>query len=100
MRIVIEDAQGGLEEIRAAVVQELIQRFSADLELLSPSQVCGLLDVTPPALADMKLDKVDLLGNGRTIRYRASDVRKKLAERTIRAMPEPTKKRRKPRAAA
>lgn len=52
-----------------------------ELILYSPARAGGMLDVTPATLASMKLPKVDLLGNGKTIRYRLSTLKKALEER-------------------
>jgi len=73
------------EAITARVVATLIREHGESLRLLTPSQVCGLLDVTPKTLLEMKLPKVDLLNNGRAIRYRLKDIEDFITERTIKA---------------
>ncbi|MCW1913701.1 hypothetical protein OJ996_08955 [Luteolibacter sp. GHJ8] len=85
MNITINDAQGGIEEIKAAVVRELITAHKADFDLITPAQAGGILDLTQKGLDALKLPKVDLLGNGRSIRYRLGDITEKLNERTVKA---------------
>lgn len=87
MTITITDAKDGIEEIKAAVVRELITAHKDDLDLISPAQAGGILDLTPKGLEGLNLPKVDLLGNGRSIRYHLSHITAKLAERTIKANP-------------
>jgi hypothetical protein len=83
MRITIEDAAGGIEEIKAAVVAALLNQRKEDLDLLTPAQACGILNVSHKALSDMKIDRVDLLNNGSAIRYKCSVIAKALEERTV-----------------
>jgi hypothetical protein len=85
MTITITDAKDGIEEIKKAVVVELIKVHKDDFDLISPAQAGGILDLTPKGLEGLNLPKVDLLGNGRSIRYHLSDITSKLAERTIKA---------------
>lgn len=85
MTITITDAEGSIEEIKAAVVKEIITDMGGSLRLVSAQQGCGLLDLTMNAFNSLQLPKVDLLGNGRAIRYRLSDIEALVAERTIKA---------------
>lgn len=85
MRIIIEDAEGDIEAIRAAVVKAIIEKHGEELTLFSGSQLCGLLDLTPKAINEMKIPKVDLLENGRAIRYRLTDLTSLIEKRTIKA---------------
>ena len=85
MRIIIEDASGDIEEIKAAVVAHLLKEWTEDLGLLTPAQAAGILNVVPKSLADMALDRVDLLNNGNAIRYKKSVITKAIEERTIKA---------------
>lgn len=56
------------------IVAEVLEGKRETLELLTPAQVAGMLDVTPRTLAEMPIPRVDLAGNGRVLRYRLSDV--------------------------
>lgn len=85
MDITINNAQGGIEEIKAQVVRQLITAHKDDLDLISPAQAGGILDLTQKGLDALNLPKVDLLNNGRTIRYRMKDITAALATRTIKA---------------
>ena len=54
-----------------------------NLSLMSPARVAGKLDVSLSTLAKLDLDKIDLIGNGKVIRYRASVVDAYLTSQTI-----------------
>lgn len=86
MTITITDAQGDMDDIRAAIVKKILDEHRENVPLLSPSQVCGLFDITAKSLGELPLPKVDVFGNGRTIRYRLRDVEALIAERTIKPL--------------
>jgi hypothetical protein len=94
MKIIIEDAEGDIEAIRAEVVVGMIKELVSKVGLISPAQAGGILDLSPAGLDGMGLEKVDLLGNGRVIRYRLDDVVAKLKDRTIKAKRKPQPSRR------
>lgn len=79
-----QERRAMIDHATRIIAQQLIEEQSGDLVVLSASQVCGILDVTPKTLADLPIPKIDLLGNARAIRYRASDVADYLNEKTIR----------------
>jgi len=89
MRIIIEDADGDIDEIREEVVKALIKELSARVGVFTPSQVCGILDLTPKSLSDLDLDKIDILGNGRVIRYAAKDIEAVIARRKVKHVKRP-----------
>ena len=84
MKIIIEAETAEMEEIKSAVIKQLLTEWRDLLGTVSPSQLSGLFDMTPKAINDLGLDKVDLLENGRTIRYRVKDISALLEKRTIR----------------
>lgn len=57
------------------LVEYLIRNFSSDLQLLTPSQVCGLLNINQKTLDILKdgPPRVTIVA-GAVIRYRACDV--------------------------
>ena len=58
---------------RQDVAVSLINEWRDELELLSPSQVCGILDVNSKTLATLDIPKVTVIP-GKVHRYRASVV--------------------------
>ena len=68
-----ETVAGIIEDARESLVGQLLTEHRDALQLLSPAQVCGVLDVMPATLARMKkLPRVTLAPS--VIRYRAADV--------------------------
>ena len=61
------------EAARKEIVATLLKENDS-LRLVSPAQAAGILDVTPRVLAEMPIPRVDLAGNGRTLRYRLTDL--------------------------
>ena len=78
-----QERRAMIHDATRAVASTLIKEHRHDLEVLSASQVCGMLDVTPKTLAVLPIPKIDLLGNARAIRYRASEVANYLESKTI-----------------
>jgi len=85
MTVLLEPEEAA--NIIAGVVREIIANHGEALTLISAAQACGMLDVTAKSLMDLDLPKVDLMNNGRLIRYRLSDIRALIEERTIKAIP-------------
>ena len=66
-----------LEMTADKLCQHIIDSGVADdLILLSPARAGGLCDVSSRTLTESAIPKVDLLGNGRALRYRLSDLKK------------------------
>lgn len=61
-----------LKEARDGLIAHLIKEHGEKASLLSPAQVCGLLDVTPKTLAELKIPRVVL--GPQNIKYRLADV--------------------------
>lgn len=74
-----------LAAITARVCAQIMADKGEDLKSVSISQACGILDVTPKTLSEMPIDKVDLLDNGKLIRYRLRDLEAYLDSRTVKA---------------
>ena len=64
-------------EARAQLVAELIDAHRDEIQLLSPAQVCGLLDVNPATLSKSAIPRVVLAP--KMIRYRLADVKSFIA---------------------
>jgi len=63
------------ETIIARLVDALIKENRDDLQLLSPAQTAGILDMSPKTLADIKgLPRITIVPN-KIIRYRLADVK-------------------------
>jgi predicted DNA-binding transcriptional regulator AlpA len=62
------------DEAKGELVRELIEQNREAVQLLSPAQVCGILDMNPTTLNKTDMPRVVLSG-GKMIRYRLSDVR-------------------------
>ncbi|RYD19610.1 MAG: hypothetical protein EOP88_18295 [Verrucomicrobiaceae bacterium] len=61
-----------IREARDEFVAYLIREHAAQVKLLSPAQVCGLLDIRNSTLTGLNIPRVNL--GGKTIKYRLSDV--------------------------
>lgn len=76
MITITDDEKKGLfQKALERLVAYLISNFSDDLQLLTPSQVCGLLNINQKTLDTLKdgPPRVTLVA-GAVIRYRASAV--------------------------
>ncbi len=78
-----QERRAMINEAASLVASKMIKQYGDDLEVLSAAQVCGMLDVTPKTLSLLPIPKIDLLGNARAIRYRASEVVGYLESKTI-----------------
>lgn len=63
------------EAIMGRLMERIYQENRESLELLSPAQVAGLLDISPKTLAEIKgLPRITIVPN-KIIRYRLADVK-------------------------
>jgi hypothetical protein len=65
--------------VRAALVEKLLAEHREDLELLSPAQVAGILDVQVVYLKTLPIPRITITP-GKIYRYRLADVKAWLAE--------------------
>jgi hypothetical protein len=68
-----------VEAIRAGLVAALLRDHREDLELLSPAQVAGILDVQVAYLKTLPIPRITITP-GKIYRYRLADVKAWLAE--------------------
>ena len=66
-------AKGIVSKAQAQMVQMLIDDYRDDLQLVSPSRACGILDVSTKTLAEMRIPRIVIVPN-KVIRYRLSDI--------------------------
>lgn len=69
-----------IKETRSELVRQLLGERRDDLQLLTQSQVCGILDVTPATLNTLPIPKITIV-LGKVVRYLASDVAEFLKSR-------------------
>jgi predicted Zn-dependent protease with MMP-like domain len=75
-----EDREAMIEKIITQTVERLVNECRDDLDLRSPAQVCGIIDVSAKTLADIKgLKRVTVVPN-KIIRYRSSVLRQWIRE--------------------
>lgn len=67
------------EAIIDRLAEQLISEYRGDLELFSPAQVAGILDLSIKTLATLDIPRVTIVPN-KIIRYRLSDVKAWLAD--------------------
>jgi len=67
------------ELITSSVVAAIISEVGEELRLISPSQACGLLDVSPKTLRDTGIPRIVLAP--KVIKYRLTDIAKFVASR-------------------
>ena len=58
----------------AQLVERLLLERREDLDLLTPAQVCGILDLNTKTLDKLQIPRVTLIP-GKAIRYRMADVK-------------------------
>jgi hypothetical protein len=66
-----------VDEARAQLVTELIDAHREEVQMLSPAQVCGILDINPATLTKTAIPRVVLAP--KMIRYRLVDVKEFIA---------------------
>ena len=76
------------EELLRHAKEEISKRIAAmkleGVVTFSAAEICGMLDITPPTLTEMKLPKVDLTGKGNANRFTLEALREGLEKRTTR----------------
>lgn len=63
-----------VKRISRGLVNAILEENRESLSLLSPAQVCGLLDVSLKTLADLSIPRVTIVP-GKIYRYRLADVK-------------------------
>jgi len=74
-----------IRRVEQRIYEHELTKAEQSLELMSPARVAGKLDVSLSTLGKLDIDKIDVLGNGKVIRYRASVVDAYLNDQTINA---------------
>ncbi len=72
-----------IQGAKAELCRDLLEQHREALDLVTPAQAAGMLDISPSVLHAMGLPKIDLAGNGKTIRYRISDIKQRIETQTI-----------------
>ena len=62
-----------LDEVRADLVQRLLTEQKTELDYISQTQVCGLLDISLSTLTSLKLPRYVLIPK-KVVRYKLSEV--------------------------
>ena len=76
-----EDHKRLLDSAKKEIVARILSDNRDDLQLVSPTQAAGILDVNIKTLDALPIPRVEVVA-GRVVRYRLSDIRKFLTEST------------------
>jgi hypothetical protein len=68
-----------IDRIIAGTIEPLLTEYRDELDLLSPAQVGGILDVSTNTLKDLEIPRITLIP-GKIYRYRASAIKQHLKE--------------------
>ena len=68
-----------IDRIVAGTIERLLTDHRDELELLSPAQVCGLLNISVGTLNKLEIPKITLIP-GKVYLYRASVIKQHLAQ--------------------
>jgi hypothetical protein len=68
-----------IDRVITGTIEHLLAEHRDNLDLLSPAQVCGILDVSANTLTNLQIPKITIIP-GKVYRYRASVIKQHLAE--------------------
>ncbi len=71
-----------IDRVVSGTIERLLTEHRDELDLLSPAQVCGILDVATNTLTGLEIPKITIIP-GKVYRYRASVIKQHLAENEV-----------------
>lgn len=80
-----EEREKILKRVERRLYDELLEKAEESIDTMSPARVAGKLDVSLATLGKLPIPKVDLVGNGKLVRYKVSAVEEHLNKQTIKS---------------